>query len=151
MTSLPSSGPVRFSAVRTFVGISGPISVNNVKVRAIFQNFTQGTKIKLSESRGKTKFVGYLCGTVNENETLTLSVPIPGVFFNRVDFASYGNPSGSCNAYSTGWCHSGSSVTNVQNAFLNKTSGSISANNSTFGDPCPNYFKTLYVQLSYGL
>lgn len=92
---------------------------------------------------------GSVYGEVWESQTLALSAPA-GSVFTRVSFASYGNPSGSGGNYSLGSCHSASSANAVANAFVGRSSGSISADNGVFGDPCPGTFKNLRVRLEYG-
>lgn len=90
--------------------------------------------------------VTQIYGTVNEGQTLTLTAPA-GKLFTRVVFASYGTPEGSYPNYTIGNCHSTLSVEKVAAAFVGKSTGSISASNSVFGDPCGNQVKRLYVIL----
>lgn len=150
--SLQSSGPIRFSDIRSLVQESGKLSLNSSKARTLFRNLSNKTTIRMSQGYGKSKYIGYICGSAGENLILTMSVPEAGTIFNRVDFASYGTPNGVCGGFSTSGCHSTQSVSVIQNYFLNKTTGVINVLNSTFlGDPCPNVYKALYVQLSYGL
>jgi hypothetical protein len=48
-----------------------------------------------------------------------------GSVISSVDFASYGQPSGTCGSYSLGSCHSKSSLAVVQNLCLNRSSCTI--------------------------
>lgn len=88
---------------------------------------------------------GVLCGTANENNTLTMTAPGPNRFM-AVNFASYGTPNGTCGAYTTSSCHSTTSMSVVQAAALGQTSFSIGATNGNFGDPCSGTVKRLYVE-----
>ncbi|CAI9282130.1 unnamed protein product [Lactuca saligna] len=65
---------------------------------------------------------------------------------SRIIFASHGNPSGNCERYSIGKCHSPTSRRVVEKACLGKRQCSISHTVETFGgDPCPGTPKTLLV------
>lgn len=81
---------------------------------------------------------------IDEGWETTLYAP-EGAVFTSVYFASYGTPD-----YDTvGWCHSETSVEKVAEAFIGKSSGTIAANNSVFGDPCGGTYKRLFVVLEY--
>jgi hypothetical protein len=86
--------------------------------------------------------------TANEGSNLTLSAP-NGNVFTEVLFASYGTPTGSNGLYRTSQCHSVSSVQEVNNIFIGQSSGTISADNGVFGDPCGGTYKYLTVALKY--
>jgi hypothetical protein len=81
-------------------------------------------------------------GSAEENTTLTLTAP-SGYFFSSVVYASYGNGTST----TQGNCHSATSSSVVSNAFIGKTSGTLSATNANFGDPCAGTLKTLHVTL----
>lgn len=83
---------------------------------------------------------------VAEGGTLSLTAPA-GTVFREVVFASYGTPTGTGPNYVQGSCHASNSLTQVTAAFLNKQTGSISASNGTFGDPCYGTSKRLAVVL----
>lgn len=83
-------------------------------------------------------------GTVNEGQTLTLTAPV-GKVFTGVDFASYGTP----NNFEIGTCHAANSATLVGNIFIGNSTGTISATNGVFGDPCSGTGKRLSVILLY--
>jgi hypothetical protein len=89
-----------------------------------------------------------LCGTTDENGSITLTAP-PGNVFTAVTFASYGTPNGSCGSFTIGSCHAAGSQAIVENALIGNNSGTINANNGVFGDPCNGTFKRLYIQASY--
>ncbi|XP_076956713.1 beta-galactosidase 16-like [Bidens hawaiensis] len=65
---------------------------------------------------------------------------------SKIVFASHGNPSGNCENYSVGKCHSSNSQQIVEKACLGKRQCSISHMTKYFGvDPCPGTPKTLLV------
>lgn len=85
-------------------------------------------------------------GKVSESGTLTLTAP-GGKTLGEVVFASYGTPTGTTGAtYVAGSCHAKQSYTLATSAFTGKATGSLAANNTTFGgDPCNGTAKTLAV------
>jgi len=90
-------------------------------------------------------------GEVYSYDPLCLSAPNNSVYsttFTSVNFASYGTPNGGCGGYSYGGCHAGNSGNIVSNAFIGRTSGCVSPDNGTFGDPCVGTYKRLYIQLT---
>ncbi|KAI3726563.1 hypothetical protein L1987_66361 [Smallanthus sonchifolius] len=65
---------------------------------------------------------------------------------SKIVFASHGNPSGDCESYSIGNCHSFNSQQIVEKACLGKRQCSISHTTENFsGDPCPGTPKALLV------
>ncbi|XP_022141450.1 beta-galactosidase 16 isoform X2 [Momordica charantia] len=65
---------------------------------------------------------------------------------SNILFASFGTPTGDCQSYATGACHSPKSRAIVEHACLGKTKCSIPITNLNFrGDPCPRVTKTLLV------
>ncbi len=89
-----------------------------------------------------------VCGRVSENGTLTMTAPEGGIF-TSVIFASYGKPTGTCGSFKRNACHSTSSQSVVENLLIGKNTATISANNSTFGDPCVGTVKELAIQAAY--
>jgi hypothetical protein len=89
-----------------------------------------------------------VCGTANENNSVTLTAP-PGNVFTSVTFASYGTPNGSCGSFTIGSCHAGNSQTIVESALIGKNSATIAATNAVFGDPCAGTVKRLYIEAVY--
>jgi hypothetical protein len=85
-------------------------------------------------------------GSVSEGGTLTLNAPA-GTTFKHVSFASYGTPTGTAPQWLKSSCHATASESVVAAAFLGKSSGSLAAHNSNFGDPCYGTPKRLYVVL----
>ena len=88
---------------------------------------------------------GTICGFATENQVLTLAAPA-GAIITEILFASYGNASGNCGTYALGSCHASTSLARVQEAFIGRNSGSITASNGVFGDPCFGTVKRLVVQ-----
>ena len=86
--------------------------------------------------------LGVVCGTADENASVTLTAPA-GRVFTAVNFASYGTPDGTCNNFSIGSCHASNSLSIVQGMVIGQNSVSIPASNGLFGDPCPGTFKRL--------
>lgn len=89
-----------------------------------------------------------VCGSVAENGTLTLTAPV-GMVFDNIVFASYGTPTGSCGSYAISSCNATNSVSIVSGVLVGQNSGSIPANNATFGDPCSGTVKSLAVEAHY--
>lgn len=87
---------------------------------------------------------GVLEASVNEGQKLTLTAPL-GSVFTTVLFASYGTPVGN----TLGKCHSSNSSDIVSEVFLGKNSGTISATNNVFGDPCRGVGKKLTVSIQF--
>ncbi len=87
---------------------------------------------------------------INEDSVLTLNAP-PGKVVTKVDFASYGTPTGSNGIYTVGTCHSTNSGFKVEEALLEKSTATIEASNSVFGDPCYGTYKRLYVKVTFGV
>lgn len=87
------------------------------------------------------------CAVVKEGSTANLSCP-SGQVIGSITFASYGTPTGSCPSFAASSCHAQSSADKVKAACLNKSSCSVPAGNTLFGDPCPGKFKKLAVLFS---
>ena len=95
-----------------------------------------------------TSFSQTICGTANENGTVTLTAPA-GNIITSIDFASYGTPNGSCGSFTIGACHATNSQAICESVFLGQNSASIGATNGVFGDPCSGTVKRLYIQATY--
>jgi hypothetical protein len=89
-----------------------------------------------------------ICGTAGEGGTVTITAP-PGNYITGVQFASYGTPTGSCGSFAIGTCHAANSLSIVSAALIGFNSGSVSADNTVFGDPCGGTVKQLYIQATY--
>jgi len=73
-----------------------------------------------------------------------------GQVIKKIDFASFGQPSGICRQYQQNSCHATNSSSVVSGLCLNKNSCAIPVKIDTFGDPCPNEDKHLAVQVQCG-
>jgi hypothetical protein len=133
--------------------ISGTISsgaVGNYSTTTV--NFTiRATANSQSADRAfsifvQSRYVGYSCATADEGGTVSATAPGSYIFI-RVDFSSYGTPSGGCGGFYIDGCNSGSS--NGYNPTPCK-SYSVGATNDNWGDPCENVAKRMYIQMSYG-
>ena len=94
-------------------------------------------------------YPGASCGGVEEKQNLTLTC-VGGVF-NRVVYASYGKPLGSCAAGFTtnSSCNAPQSAAVVSARCLGKAACTIDASSTTFGgDPCFDVVKSLAVVLA---
>ncbi|XP_016458095.1 beta-galactosidase 9 isoform X1 [Nicotiana tabacum] len=69
-----------------------------------------------------------------------------GHTISSIEFASYGNPKGSCQKFSQGKCHAANSLSVVSQACKGKNSCTIGISNAVFGDPCRHVVKNLAVQ-----
>lgn len=84
-------------------------------------------------------------GEVNESYTPTLTAP-QGKTLGEVVFTSYGTPAGTTGAtYVAGSCHAKTSLSLATTAFTGKTTGSLAASNTNFGDPCSGTSKSMAV------
>ena len=78
---------------------------------------------------------GTICATASEGSNAVLSAP-SGTVFIKVDFASYGNPTGTCPDFTLGSCNALTSLSVAEGYLLGKNSATIPASNAIFGDPC---------------
>ncbi|MCD7464552.1 Beta-galactosidase 9 [Datura stramonium] len=69
-----------------------------------------------------------------------------GHTISSIEFASYGNPNGSCQKFSQGKCHAANSLSVVSQACKGRNSCTIGISNGVFGDPCRHVVKSLAVQ-----
>ncbi|MFN3446401.1 MAG: putative Ig domain-containing protein, partial [Bacteroidia bacterium] len=91
---------------------------------------------------------GTICGTGTENQNVVLSAPA-GAKITAINFASYGNPNGTCGNFTQGWCHAANSKSVVEGYALQTNSAVIPASNGIFGDPCFGTVKRLNVQATW--
>jgi hypothetical protein len=84
------------------------------------------------------------CGsTINlSNLTLTCTTGV----INKIQFASYGTPTGTCGNYQVGACNDLNSTAIVESYCLNQASCTVPALTNIFGDPCYGTVKYLTVQ-----
>ncbi|CAA6664073.1 unnamed protein product [Spirodela intermedia] len=111
----------------------GAYTVRNLLV--IFEE-TGGDPLKIQL---KLHATGTICSKVSETSHPLLP--------SGVTFASFGNPTGSCQHFSVGKCHAQSSLSIVSKACQGRNSCKISVSRTTFGeDPCRGVVKTLAVE-----
>ena len=104
-----------------------------------------------SLSFSSTGYIGTVCGiTLNEGSSMTLTAPV-GHVFDKVLFASYGTPTGSCGSFAIGSCHAASSQTAAEGLILGKNTVTIVQNGflGLVGDPCVGTPKNLYIQARF--
>ncbi|KAF5467938.1 hypothetical protein F2P56_012142 [Juglans regia] len=70
----------------------------------------------------------------------------PESSISRILFATFGTPSGDCESYTIGSCHSSNSSAVVEKACIGRRTCTIPVSSTTFGgDPCPGVHKALLV------
>jgi hypothetical protein len=132
-----------------FTALSGGV-ITLAGIQNISGNFPVDILIKNSVTGCQNNMSsGTVCGSVNENSTLTLTVPNSSTF-TAINFASYGTPTGSCGSYVTSSCHAINSLSIVQAAAIGQSTFSLAASNGVFGDPCSGTVKRLNVEAVYG-
>lgn len=125
----------------------GTLTINNIQTSS--GTFPMSLMVRNSTTGCESTISGAsICGTANENTTLSLTAP-NGLLFTGVNFASYGTPNGTCGAFTTSSCHAATSLSVVQAAAIGQNSFSIAATNANFGDPCVGTVKRLYVEAAY--
>jgi hypothetical protein len=88
-----------------------------------------------------------VCSTADEDGAATLTCPA-GQIIDRVTFASYGTPSGTCGAFAVGTCNAATSVAAVESLCAGRTACTVPATNGSFGDPCQATPKSLSVEVT---
>jgi hypothetical protein len=86
-----------------------------------------------------------ICGSAAEGGSASVSCPA-GQVISAITFASYGSPTGACGAFKTSTCNATTSTTVVQTACIGKSTCTVSASNTAFGDPCRGTDKKLDIQ-----
>ncbi|KAJ6822636.1 beta-galactosidase-like [Iris pallida] len=102
-----------------------------------------------SQVNFQTVVVGKICGNVPQGKTLTLSCKGYGRTIAAIDFASFGDPQGSCGSFEKGKCESKGAAPAVEKECLGKESCSLEAGDEFFGvdsDCGSNFNKRLAVQ-----
>lgn len=90
-----------------------------------------------------------VCVMAGEGNLVTLTAPGTATF-RSVNFASFGDPSGTCLSYIYANCHAPETFTAVQDSLLGNQSGDFMGSNSTFGyDPCFGTGKNTRIMASY--
>lgn len=86
-----------------------------------------------------------ICAVVDEHATAVLQCFGSGVI-SSIAFASFGTPAGACWNHQLGSCNAANSTAIVANLCLGKSSCSIEASSTLFGDPCFDVPKQLAVE-----
>ncbi len=136
--------------VEKFVSATGLLHFSNVFYSITFSG---SSAVMVLDAGNSLSFpnagsIGTVCGTVGESRSFTLTAPA-GHVFDKVLFASYGTPDGTCGNFSIGSCHSATSQSVVEGLLLGNSSVTLDASNGVFGDPCPGTSKRLYVQARF--
>ena len=98
-----------------------------------------------------TGYIGTVCGiTTDGGGTMVLTAPV-GHVFDKVLFASYGTPTGSCGSFAIGPCHAATSQSAAEGLILGNNTVSFDhfAFLALVGDPCGGTSKRLYIQARF--
>eukprot|EP00117_Sycon_ciliatum_P012977 scpid82919/ scgid13829/ Beta-galactosidase 9 len=87
----------------------------------------------------------FITGTKETNEFVHIACGIGQI--SKVDFASFGNPTGFCGNLSVGKCHAEDTLEFVKKQCIGLESCSFPVNTKTFGDPCPGTIKGFAMQV----
>lgn len=86
-------------------------------------------------------------GPVLETQEFNLRCPLATQKITAIQFASYGNPTGTCGNFKLGTCVGGSSMAVMEDKCRGKNSCNFMISNNVFGDPCPRNGKHFYTQV----
>jgi hypothetical protein len=89
---------------------------------------------------------GTVCGTSLPANTFTITAPNNGIF-DKILFASYGTPTGTCENFAIGGCHASNTETKLAPLLLGQNTLTLTyvQQDILFGDPCMGVNKSLYV------
>ncbi|KAG8636041.1 hypothetical protein MANES_16G092900v8 [Manihot esculenta] len=93
----------------------------------------------------QTVTVGTACGNAYDGNSLELSCQ-GGQKISAIQFASFGNPTGSCGSYQKGPCDSADSLSAAQKACVGKMSCSLNVSQGSFGSSSCGSTNRLAVQ-----
>ena len=143
ITDLDTTPPVAATKnYRAILDATGSVTVN-----ASALNFGSTDNCGIADYKFSTS--GTVCATGSEGEVLVIKAP-EGSVFMAVNFASYGNPSGTCGNYTQEVYHATNSKSKVEELLLGKNSATIGVNNTTFYDSYYGGTKRLYISATYG-
>ncbi|XP_020261943.1 beta-galactosidase 7-like [Asparagus officinalis] len=107
------------------------ITVNTVSVNLVCSKVSQSNSSYISSRKGHQKF------HIRCHEGRSIS---------GIEFASYGSPTGDCESYSLGSCHSSASKSAIEEVCIGKRRCTVPLSAGRFGgDPCPGTSKSLIV------
>ena len=95
-----------------------------------------------------TNGTGTSFALIANGSSTTLTAPV-GAVFTSVQFASYGNPTGSFGNYVQGSCHTANTQSIIEALALGQNSFTVTANSATFGNTCANGNLAITLQYSY--
>lgn len=135
--------------VEKFISSTNLLHFKQVTYSYPFSNDSAVMVLDAGNTLSTSKYqYGTICGTAFEGGNLVLTAPNNGIF-DKVIFASYGSPSGTCGNFLSGSCHASNSQSIVQGYLLGNNTATIPATNGVFGDPCVGIGKSLYVEARY--
>ncbi|PNX84530.1 beta-galactosidase 7-like protein [Trifolium pratense] len=85
----------------------------------LFEEMVGGSPLNNHVSVVETSTTGSICGYASEGTHLELKCP-DGKVFSRVEFASYGDPSGKCGSFQKGKWHASDSLYETQDVCIGK-------------------------------
>jgi serine protease inhibitor len=126
------------------------VNVNTIQITADLTTVCSGSPVLLTAAPDPASLLqGTAYVQITQDATGTLQAP-PGCIFTAVNFASYGQPSGSNGNYTINpLCNATTSTAVVQSLCIGNNSCTITPTNALFGNPCPGYLKRLYILASY--
>ncbi len=142
VTVIDNKKPIALTKnVTVYLNANGTASVNANDINNGSSDNCGPITVSLSQT-------GTICGTGTENQNVILNAPA-GAKITAINFASYGNPTGTCSNFTQGWCHAANSKSIVEGYALQNNSAVIPASNGVFGDPCFGTVKRLFVQATW--
>jgi len=89
-----------------------------------------------------------ICAVGDQEDKVTRITCPSGSIISDVNFASYGNPEGSCGSYTVGPCHAPNSMNIVSNECLNQTTCSMTPSHGVFDlSECHDEAMQLYAEV----
>ena len=132
-------------------------STNLLHFRQVFysHSFSNYSAVMVLDAGNSLSFpndlsYGTVCGTSSPGGVLTITAPNNGIF-DKILFASYGTPTGTCENFAIGGCHASNTVTKLAPLLLGQNTLTLSygQQDGLFGDPCVGVNKFLYVWARY--
>ena len=115
-------------------------------LKVLIENFKPGDKILQTTISNTTAGKNPFCGDVINLQPVTLTCLDASATIDKIIFASYGTPGGSCGNFTIGDCNAANSTTIVEKACIGRNTCTVSADTPTFGDPCYDVVKHLVVE-----
>ena len=116
-------------------------------LKVLIENFEAGDRVvQTAVDGGSQGGSNPFCGDVLNLKPITLQCFGLNATIDKILFASYGTPNGSCGNYTVGKCNAENSTTIMEKACLGKRDCTVNADTPTFGDPCKFVVKNLAVE-----